>query len=484
MTVDGAIVRELGTKVDPERAVIRIDGHPIAAETHRYVMLHKPPGYLSGADPKAEYPSWEELVPVPERLVSVGRLDQDSEGLLLLTNDGELVNRLTHPRYQHPKTYLVLVDGLPDPRKIRRLQHGIMLDDGPTAPAQVELLRETPRPFAQGPVRGTSWLKITLREGRKRQIRRMTGVLGHQARRVIRVSLGPLQLGDLRPGKWRDLTPAEIKQLRSVMSGGPDLPSPTVRERPQPERKARLLVPPIIAIDGPAASGKSTIGGLLAKELGYLYFDTGVMYRAITAAALERGVSPNDEPAMEVLAQQVKLDVLPPTVDDGRDVTVLADGVDITTRLRDRDVEKGVSPVSSFKGVREALTDQQRRIGEAGKIVMIGRDIGTVVLPHADLKIYLDAALGERARRRYRERVRRGEEAALDRVQEELKQRDIFDSTRTHAPLTVAPDAIIVDSTEMSIEQVMENVIGLVRRWGRMRQQQALARPLARPRRR
>ena len=113
-------------------------------------MLHKPAGYLSGPDPRAEYPSWEELVKVPERLYVVGRLDQDSEGLLLLTNDGDLAVRLTHPRYEHPKTYLVQVQGYPNPRKIRRLQHGVMLDDGPTLPARVVLWRELPADIGLG----------------------------------------------------------------------------------------------------------------------------------------------------------------------------------------------------------------------------------------------------------------------------------------------------------------------------------------------
>ncbi len=124
VTVDGEVVTELGTRVDPEHAEILVDGRPIAAERHRYIMLHKPAGYLSRPDPRAGYPSWQELVKVPERLFAVGRLDLDSEGLLLLTNDGELANLLTHPRYEHPKTYLVQVEGVPNPRKIRRCSMG------------------------------------------------------------------------------------------------------------------------------------------------------------------------------------------------------------------------------------------------------------------------------------------------------------------------------------------------------------------------
>ena len=144
VTVDGRVVTELGTRVDPDRARIEVDGKPLAAERRRYVMLHKPAGYLSGPDPRAGYPSWHELVKVSERLYAVGRLDQDSEGLLLLTNDGELALRLTHPRFEHAKIYLVEIEGIPNERKVRRWQHGVMLEDGPTLPAKVVLLREPP----------------------------------------------------------------------------------------------------------------------------------------------------------------------------------------------------------------------------------------------------------------------------------------------------------------------------------------------------
>ncbi|NLX43246.1 MAG: (d)CMP kinase, partial [Chloroflexi bacterium] len=157
----------------------------------------------------------------------------------------------------------------------------------------------------------------------------------------------------------------------------------------------------IIAIDGPAASGKSTIGARVAQALGHLYFDTGVMYRAVTWAALDRNIAIEDEDDVTRLAEQLDIQVQPPTVDDGRQYTVLADGVDITWLIREAVVNRQVSPVSAYQGVREALTRQQRRIGMAGNVVMVGRDIGSVVLPEADHKIYLDATLHERARRRF-----------------------------------------------------------------------------------
>jgi cytidylate kinase len=470
VTVDGRVITEPGTKVDSEAARIHVDGQPIAAQRFRYIMLHKPAGYLSGPDPRAGYPSWLELVQAPERLFAVGRLDVDSEGLLLLTNDGELANRLIHPRYEQPKTYLVQVEGVPNPRKIRRMQHGVMLDDGPTAPAQVELLQEAPfgerggRGAEKQTQRPTTRLKITIHEGRKRQLRRMVELLGHPALRVVRVGLGPLALGDLRPGKWRDLTADEVEALRRLVP--PEESADSVAS-PERRRESETLIPSTIAIDGPAASGKSTIGGRLARELGYLYFDTGVMYRAVTAVVLARGVPITNEAAVTILAEQTRLDVLPPTVADGRDVTVLADGVDITWEIRKPEVERAVSPVSAYPGVRRALAAQQRRIGQGGRVVMVGRDIGTVVLPDADLKIYLDASLPERAHRRYLERLERGEQADPDKVLAEMRRRDQIDSRRKHSPLVAASDAIVIDSTKLTIEQVMALVRQLIGRQGK-----------------
>ncbi len=482
--VDGRVVTELGTKVDPAAADISVDHKPIRRQRLRYIMLHKPDGYLSSEDLRADYPSWKELVQTPERLFVVGRLDHDSEGLLLLTNDGEMAQRLLHPKYEHPKTYVVQVAGIPNPRKIRRLQHGVMLDDGLTAPARAELLSEPPaefkKPKSQAPAepgqppvrtRPTRWLKVTLFEGRKRQLRRMMALLGHPALRVIRIGLGPLVLGDLRPGKWRDLTPGEVRALReaafppSLRHAGQGRTQPGEPRDESAERKMKPLRPSTIAIDGPAASGKSTIGGRLAGEYGYLYLDTGVMYRAVAAAALARGIPITDEAAVTALAEQMDLQITTPTVADGRDVTVMADGADFSWEIRKPEVEQAVSPVSAYRGVRQAMVQQQRRIAAAGRVVMVGRDIGTVVLPDADLKIYLDAALQERATRRHRERLERGEQADFDRVLGELRRRDEIDSQRQHSPLAAAPDAIMIDSTTMTVDEVVDRVRGLAKRW-------------------
>jgi cytidylate kinase len=222
------------------------------------------------------------------------------------------------------------------------------------------------------------------------------------------------------------------------------------------------MTPSIIAIDGPAASGKSTIGALLAKRLGYIYFDTGVMYRAVTWAALERGMDIGDEAAVTDLAERMQIDVLAPTVEDGRQYTVMCDGCDVTWAIRTPEVDRAVSPVSAYPGVRTAMTAQQRRIGLAGHVVMVGRDIGTVVLPEADVKIYLDASAEERACRRQAECLARGESVKFEDVLSAMTRRDQIDSGRATAPLRPAEDAVLVDSTHLDISGVMQVVEKLV----------------------
>lgn len=220
--------------------------------------------------------------------------------------------------------------------------------------------------------------------------------------------------------------------------------------------------PVSIAIDGPAASGKSTVGECLAHRLDYLYFDTGVMYRAVTWAALERGIDVENEEAVTVLAEHLKIRVTDATEGDGRQYTVLADGVDVTWAIRSPEVDAHVSAVSAYPGVRRALVAKQREIAADTPVVMVGRDIGTVVLPEADLKIYLDASVEERARRRWLEMEERGKRADYQDVLHSMRRRDRIDSHREVSPLRPAEDAVRIDTTRMDVEAVVDETERLV----------------------
>lgn len=210
----------------------------------------------------------------------------------------------------------------------------------------------------------------------------------------------------------------------------------------------------LIAIDGPAASGKSTLAEILAKKLGYFYFDTGVMYRAATLMALEKFGNVEDERLVSNLAAEIRIDVQNPSIEDGRRMDVLIDGRDVTWEIRTPMVDRHVSKVSAYKDVRTALTDQQRRIGLRGNTVMVGRDIGTVVFPDASKKIYLDASPEERAQRRFKEAHCRDGNTTTEEILASIRRRDEIDSSRIVAPLRIAEDAFIINSDNKTIEQV------------------------------
>lgn len=217
-----------------------------------------------------------------------------------------------------------------------------------------------------------------------------------------------------------------------------------------------------IAIDGEAASGKSTLGKLLAAKLGYLYFDTGVMYRAVAWAALHRGVDVHDETAVTRLAEQLDIQVAVSNHEGGPYSAVFVDGMDISSEIREPAVDQVVSIVAAHPGVRRVLRERQRRIGLTHNVVMVGRDIGTEVMPDADLKIYLRAPIEERARRRYLELRARGEEIAYEEVLDSMRRRDYLDTHRAVAPLRIAEDAVVVDTGNLSVEEMLAHVLEVV----------------------
>lgn len=220
--------------------------------------------------------------------------------------------------------------------------------------------------------------------------------------------------------------------------------------------------PSTIAIDGSAASGKSTVGARLAQRLGYLYFDTGVMYRAVTWAVLSRKINPENVETVSELAEKLLIEVKPNGPQDGRLYTVLADGQDITWQIRSPEVEAYVSLVSSYPRVRAALIAQQRRIAASGSIVMVGRDIGTVVLPEADLKVFMHASAEERARRRYHEILTQGKQADFEEILKAMRERDKQDREKPISPMVPASDAVIIETDNLSLESVLTRLEQLI----------------------
>lgn len=210
----------------------------------------------------------------------------------------------------------------------------------------------------------------------------------------------------------------------------------------------------IIAIDGPSGAGKGTLARTLASRLGYQHVDTGAMYRAVAWKAAHDGLSLNDDGAVSEVATRAVLDQA------GGRITI--DGHDVTRAIRTPEIDKAAAAVARLPRVREVLAGRQRAMGAAGAVVMEGRDIGTVVFPDADMKIYLDASAEERARRRASDGAHTGGQGSLAHVQSELVARDQTDSTRAVAPLTLAKDAIYIDTTEMPIEVVVNHVMMLL----------------------
>lgn len=221
-----------------------------------------------------------------------------------------------------------------------------------------------------------------------------------------------------------------------------------------------MNTPQVITIDGPAGSGKSTLGAHLAQTLGYIYFDTGVMYRALALAVLDAAQDPQDSMAVTALAEASDIAVLAPTQDDGRQYTILLNGRDVTWAIRDQRVEKIVSLAAAHPTVRAILRARQRAIGMQGHVVMVGRDIGAIVIPEAPLKIYLDVSIAERARRRMAELEARGDRVDMATLTESIRVRD----ERDRHVMFPAPDAVIINGDDDTPSQTLAHVLELVQR--------------------
>ena len=230
------------------------------------------------------------------------------------------------------------------------------------------------------------------------------------------------------------------------------------------DARCTSVTPRTIAIYGPAGAGKSTIGALVAERLGYLFLDTGAMYRAIAFAALRNGVDPDDAERLAALARESRITIGPPTVRDGRAYTVLLGGADVTWEIRSAEIDRIVSQVARVPAVREAMVEQQRALAGRGRVVMVGRDIGTNVLTDAECKIFLTASAAERAKRREEELRSRGQVRPRQELLQEILRRDRMDSERTVAPLRTADDAVVVQTDGLSVGQALDKVLAIVTR--------------------
>lgn len=215
----------------------------------------------------------------------------------------------------------------------------------------------------------------------------------------------------------------------------------------------------IVAIDGPSGAGKSTLSKALAHQLGYLNIDTGAMYRSISLLAQQRGIDPHDSDALKKICADISIEFVP----RGASEDVLVNGVDVSDAIRTPDISLLVPQIAACPTVREAMLQLQRKMGEAGGVVLEGRDIGTVVFPQADIKFFLSATATERGRRRYAELQEKGIDVDLQQTIAEVENRDAADTARTLAPLMQADDAIVVDSTQLSIENVLQKMVAIVK---------------------
>jgi 23S rRNA pseudouridine2605 synthase len=474
--VDGQLVRDPAFSIYPDQVQLSLDGKVVEKlQEYRYVALNKPVGVVSTVrDPHATRTVMD-LVERDARLYPVGRLDKDSEGLILLTNDGSFANIVTHPRYGVEKEYRALVRQRPTREALERLQRGVMLDGESARAIQADMERQS---------RDGTWVRLVLKEGRKREVRRMLEAVGHPVLRLVRTRVGPIRLGNLAPGAHRELSDWEVRRL--VASARPERRPRAVRREAEAAAEAAMAgegafatqehagsaaaagpfaksvdrrdPPLLIAIDGPAGAGKSTVGAALAERLRATLVDTGIFYRVVTLLALERGVDFADAGALVDIARELDLKLGDPR-SDLTAAEVLVGDRPLGAELRTPEVDAHVSTVAGSPEVREALIEPQRRAVAGGRAVVVGRDIGTVICPDADVKIYLEATPDERARRRALQLGEEDQEA----VRAAVERRDELDRTRSVAPLEVAPDAIVVKTDGIPVHEVVKRIYRMAR---------------------
>lgn len=459
---------ELGAQADPETDSVTVDGRPIGrGQRLVHIAVHKPRGLLSSARDERGRQSVLALLggeaATLGRLWPAGRLDADSEGLMLLTNDGSWANRVLHPRYGLEREYAVLVDPEPDAGTLRALRAGVTLDDGP---AHLLSARQAvpPREVRREPGERGRWVRVRVGEGRKREVRRIFEAAGHQVRRLARTALGPLTVEGLEVGEWRTLDLVEVAALAGERPTGAPSPRPSrrplqIHRRGSRARDHRTAASAsfTVAIDGPSGAGKSTVGHALAVRIGANFVDTGLMYRALTLAAVEQGIDPDDGAELGRLARRSRIHVRRPRAGEtDRLETVLLGRRDVTHDVRTPRIDRLVSAVSRHAELRRAMVGVQRDAARRGTTVMVGRDIGTVVLPDASLKVFLTASTAVRARRRA------AEMGLPDRAAEylaEIEQRDAADSGRAVAPLRKADNALVLDTGELDVDTCVDRIV-------------------------
>jgi len=468
--VNGAVAT-IGQQVDPSKDALMVDGRAIGQqrEERLYLVMAKPYGTTSTvSDPHARQTVLD-LVPAAlrhgaSRLYPVGRLDRESEGLLLLTNDGSWAQRMLHPSHGIEREYAVGLDHPLDDEQRRHLESGIRFDEGMAtlahlAPATNADMRQLVE-LLGADAKDLIWYRATLRQGLKRQLRRMFGAVEAPVRRLVRLRFGTVRLSGMTIGDVRALTATQRRQLDSLVTKAEGDAARGARGADQqaqttPGARSGLVV----SIDGPGGSGKSTVGAGAAEKVGYRFCDTGVLYRGLTWLALERSVDLDDAAAVASLVGQLEL----APDDKERFVNLIVDGREVTEQLHTPEVDRDVSRASRHPDVRAKLLPVQHALAAGGRIVMAGRDIGTVVLPDADLKLYLDVSIAERARRRADARGVADDRAATKQIEEELRKRDGIDSTRAAAPLRVPAGALLVNTEGNTLEQTIDQVVAAIR---------------------